>query len=115
MEFELNDEIMFLYRIVDGGSDHSLGIQVARLAGMPQEVIERAREVLRNLEQNELTPGNFPKKAVSSHTNIALQTRQISLFEPMEHPIINEIRQTDIDHMSPFDALLKLKEWKDKM
>ena len=53
---EWNDQIVFLRKIVEGGTDKSYGIQVARLAGVPKEVLERAKEILRNLEESELTP-----------------------------------------------------------
>jgi DNA mismatch repair protein MutS len=53
---EWNDQIVFLRKIVAGGTDKSYGIQVARLAGVPKPVLERAREILRNLEDSELTP-----------------------------------------------------------
>ena len=53
---EWNDQIVFLHKIVEGGTDKSYGIQVARLAGVPKAVIERAKEILRNLEESELTP-----------------------------------------------------------
>jgi DNA mismatch repair protein MutS len=53
---EWNDQIIFLHRIVEGGTDKSYGIHVARLAGVPKEVLERAKVILRNLEESELTP-----------------------------------------------------------
>src|SRR6202042_958683 len=53
---EWNDQIVFLRKIVAGGTDKSYGIQVARLAGVPKAVLERAKEILRNLEDSELTP-----------------------------------------------------------
>jgi DNA mismatch repair protein MutS len=53
---EWNDQIIFLRKIVEGGTDKSYGIQVARLAGVPKPVLERAKEILRNLEESELTP-----------------------------------------------------------
>ena len=53
---EWHDQIVFLRKIVEGGTDKSYGIQVARLAGVPKEVLERAKEILGNLEESELTP-----------------------------------------------------------
>ena len=53
---EWNDQVVFLHKIVEGGADKSYGIQVARLAGVPRPVIERAKVILRNLEESELTP-----------------------------------------------------------
>jgi DNA mismatch repair protein MutS len=63
---EWNDQIIFLHRIVEGGADKSYGIQVARLAGVPKTVIERAKVILRNLEESELTPDGNVRRA-SSH------------------------------------------------
>lgn len=60
---EWNDQIIFLHKIVPGGTDKSYGIQVARLAGVPKTVVERAREILRNLEASELTPEGRPRRA----------------------------------------------------
>jgi DNA mismatch repair protein MutS len=61
---EWNEQIVFLRKIVEGGTDKSYGIQVARLAGVPKPVLERAREILRNLEESELTPdGNVRQQA----------------------------------------------------
>ncbi len=61
---EWNDQIVFLRKIVEGGTDKSYGIQVARLAGVPKPVLERAKEILRNLEESELTPeGNVRQQA----------------------------------------------------
>ena len=53
---EWNDQVVFLHKIDEGGADKSYGIQVARLAGVPKPVVERAKEILRNLEESELTP-----------------------------------------------------------
>jgi DNA mismatch repair protein MutS len=53
---EWNDQIVFLHKILEGGADKSYGIQVARLAGVPKPVIARSKEILRNLEESELTP-----------------------------------------------------------
>jgi len=60
---EWNDQIIFLHKIVEGGADKSYGIQVARLAGVPKAVIERAKVILRNLEESELTPEGNVRRA----------------------------------------------------
>ena len=60
---EYNDQIVFLHKIVEGGADKSYGIQVARLAGVPKSVVERAKEILRNLEESELTPEGTVRQA----------------------------------------------------
>ncbi|HID96552.1 MAG TPA: DNA mismatch repair protein MutS, partial [Candidatus Latescibacteria bacterium] len=108
---EWKGEVIFLRKILPGGCDHSYGIQVARLAGLPQQVIERAKEVLANLEENELTPGKIPKKAKGKHSPIP-ESRQLSLFERTEHPVIDEIRKLDPSSMTPLEALARIDDWK---
>ena len=64
---EWKDHIVFLRKIIPGGCDHSYGIQVARLAGLPNEIITRAKEILHNLEADELTPNELPRLAAVDH------------------------------------------------
>lgn len=79
---EKNDRIAFLRRIVPGAADKSYGIQVARLAGLPQEVVERAREILANLEEGEFGEGGQPKIARHSARRAKADRQQLSLFAP---------------------------------
>jgi len=106
---EFRDEIVFLHRIVPGGADKSYGVQVARLAGIPREVIDRAREVLAELE------ANFARESHAS--NLAKQrTRkdaQLSLFDEPEDPIVTRIKQLDLDNLTGLQALQLLKELQD--
>jgi DNA mismatch repair protein MutS len=60
---EWSDQVVFLHKIVEGGTDKSYGIQVARLAGVPRPILERAREILQNLEESELTPEGMVRQA----------------------------------------------------
>ncbi len=62
---EWNDRVIFLRKLIPGGTSRSYGIQVARLAGLPEQIIERAKEVLNNLERGEFTEGGIPKLALS--------------------------------------------------
>ncbi|NLB60117.1 MAG: DNA mismatch repair protein MutS, partial [Lentisphaerae bacterium] len=78
---EKNDQIVFLRRIVPGGSDKSYGIQVARLAGLPREVIRRAKEIMLNLEEGEFGEAGQPKLATRRPR--PGPTRQLSLFEEL--------------------------------
>ena len=110
---EWNDEIIFLRTINEGGSDQSLGIQVARLAGLPAQVIARAREILLNLETNEFNIDNKPKLA-ASNTIKQSGPYQMSLFELPEHPVVKELKELDIDNMTPLRALLLLEQLKRK-
>ncbi|MBT4484517.1 MAG: DNA mismatch repair protein MutS, partial [Candidatus Latescibacteria bacterium] len=110
---EWNDEIIFLRKIMEGGSDQSLGIQVARLAGLPPKVIERAKEILANLEMNEFNVNDKPRIA-SSRKESPHFSPQLSLFELPEHPVVEELREIDIDNLTPVKALLLLEQFKKK-
>jgi DNA mismatch repair protein MutS len=100
---EYHDEIVFLHRIVPGRSDRSYGIQVARLAGLPLAVVRRAAEILAELEQDELRRGGRPSL---SGTPVADQ-QQLGLFQtvPEPHPVVEELRRTDVDRLTPLEAL----------
>jgi len=111
---EWNDEIIFLRKIMEGGSDQSLGIQVARLAGLPRRVIERAKEILANLEANEFTVSDRPRIAETGKTRGHDGEFQLSLFQLPEHPVVEELRGLDIDNLTPLKALMLLAELKKK-
>lgn len=112
---EWQDHIVFLRKIVEGSCDHSYGIQVARLAGLPNEVIERAQEVLANLEDEELTPNKIPKLAIGPHAPPMASSPQLSLFAHQEHPVIGEIKKLEINKITPLEALNILHKLMDKM
>ncbi|VAX21975.1 DNA mismatch repair protein MutS, partial [hydrothermal vent metagenome] len=105
---EWNDEIVFLRKIIEEGADRSYGIQVARLAGLPKEVITRAGEILTELEANELDATGHPKlKAKDApHT----PSDQIGLFTPQKSEVEEELRKIDVEKMTPLEALVKLEE-----
>ncbi len=109
---EWGGEIIFLRKIVEGGTNRSYGIQVARLAGLPQKVIDRAKEILSNLERGELDSTGLPKIAKSkiSGTKPRLPV-QPSLFVPKD-PIRTELKRLKIDHLTPLEALQILDELK---
>ncbi len=108
---EEEGKVIFLRKVVPGGADRSYGIHVAQLAGLPQAVIRRAGEILRNLEleQSARKDGNSGDAADRQ----ALQAQQFSLFG-QESEIENEITGLDIDSMSPMEAINKLYELKNK-
>ena len=120
---EWNDQIIFLHRLVDGGTDKSYGIQVARLAGVPKEVITRASEILTNLELTELMPAHLPygiqrsdRKDRKKHDNIVPQmTLFEQVFRPEPHPIVDELDTLDISSLTPLEALNKLAELQQKL
>lgn len=107
---EEGDHITFLRRIAEGGTDRSYGIQVARLAGLPPEVIARAREVLHTIEQEDLAVS----PSLGSAKKVA-PTVQLTLFEAAPNPVIETLKAIDPDTMSPIEALLLLRELREKI
>ena len=115
---EYNEQIIFLRKIERGGADQSYGIQVARLAGIPEKVIRRAKEILKNLEEHEISPQGL---ASSLRKKLQETSPQMELFEVLAEkadeldPIINEIKDLDLDSLTPIQAWQKLKELQDKL
>ncbi len=102
---EWNDEIIFLRKIISGGADKSYGIQVARLAGLPEKVLQRAREVLFNLEKSEFDDMGAPKIAHSEEESIEPQPEQFGLFLETAHPAIKQLETIEPDNLSPRQAM----------
>lgn len=107
---EWQEQIIFLRRIVKGGASHSYGIQVARLAGLPAAVIERAREVLKNLEAGEFETG-APRLAKSRRQQPAAPP-QPGLFDRVEDPLRRRLEELDVSVLTPLEALNRLDELK---
>jgi DNA mismatch repair protein MutS len=107
---EWNDEIIFLRKIVPGGTDKSYGIQVARLAGLPKKVLDRANEVLFNLEQSEFDEVGVPKISHSENHDNRHSPGQLGLFPDPENPLIQKIKEIDPNQLSPREALEVLFE-----
>ena len=108
---ELGNQVLFLRKLVPGGSAHSFGIHVAKLAGMPNAVVKRAEVVLKDLEASHANVGSKTKPDTS---NIQ-QDVQLSFFalnDPVLQQIHDELVQTDINALTPVEALLKLNEIK---
>ncbi len=108
---EWNDQVIFLRTIIPGGASHSYGIQVARLAGMPADVIERAKEILRNLESGEFEEG-APRLAKSSKKPPREPSPQFSLFETSEDQLRLRLKKLNIATLTPLEALNLLDELK---
>ncbi len=158
---EWNDEIAFLHKIVPGSADKSYGIHVARLAGVPKEVVRRADEILADLEDEEkcgvwsvecgvesdidvgsqsrvidmrrrkktgvlpgVTAGDLPETDAGSehgkgspHLNkqILPGGMQLSLFGPLDHPVLEDLAATDLDAVSPLEALKLVVQWQERL
>ncbi|MBN1535274.1 MAG: DNA mismatch repair protein MutS [Anaerolineales bacterium] len=100
---EADGQVVFLHKIIPGGSDRSYGIHVGQLAGLPRPVVQRAGEILNQLESSS-------GKAVRLNPQPA---RQLALF-PETNPLLNELKAMDINTLSPIEALNKLYEWRKK-
>jgi DNA mismatch repair protein MutS len=107
---ELKDNVLFLRKLVPGGSEHSFGIHVARMAGMPQQVLRRANKILKKLEDS-----HGMKEKSGALKKSAEDDMQLSFFN-LDDPILEELKEeilhTDINTLTPVEALMKLNEIK---
>ncbi len=109
---EYDDKVIFLHKVNPGKADHSYGIQVAQMAGLPRFVTNRAKEILQNLEGKELTPYEVKKeKLAKMKRNDAFQ---FNLFEVKDDSIRTELSGIEINSLTPLEALNKLSELKKK-
>jgi DNA mismatch repair protein MutS len=111
---EWNDEIIFLRKLVEGGTNRSYGIQVARLAGIPPAVILRAKKILYNIEQ-----GNYDSTGSAflfrKEADVKRGPVQLDLFRQTENPVIDMLSTADISRMTPLEALNFLDELQEKL
>ena len=118
---EKGDDIVFLRKIVKGGADKSYGIQVAKLAGVPDNVIERAKEIVEELSNNDITEivQNISAEGGSKRSKPKLDEvdlEQISLLDTMDNDtILNELKELDLGQMTPIEAMNKLYELQNKV
>ncbi len=107
---EWGDEIVFLYKVTEGSCDESFGIHVAKLAGLPQVVVDRARDILENLQKDSLR-GNIR----SRFSEKEIPEKQFNFFEGgyADHPVMEELKRLDVDRLTPLEALKKLSEMKE--
>ena len=120
---EEGDNIVFLRKIIKGGADRSYGIQVARLAGVPEPVLQRAREICNELIDSDITTKvkDIDIKPVLSEQPKKKETKssdyeQLSLFSsPVEMTIANELKTMDLNNMTPIKAMLYLQELQDRL
>ncbi len=111
---EWEDQVVFLHKIVPGAADKSYGIHVARLAGVPRSVNERAKQILAQLEAEHLDDQGRPRIG-AGRTRRHRGDIQLTLFAPLEHPLLETIRETDVDHLTPLDALQLLHRWRNEL
>ena len=110
---ETKDTILFLRKLVPGGSEHSFGIHVAKMAGMPKRVVDRANDVLKVLEATKTDEGISNKTEKITQDNMQLSFFQLD--DPILESIREEIMNTDINTLTPVEALMKLNEIKKKL
>lgn len=109
---EVGEEIVFLRRLERGGADRSYGVQVARLAGLPEEVIARARQILHDLERADGSAGPIGRR---DHLSAALDRGQLSLFGQAESRVERMLRELELESMTPLEALVQLAELKKQL
>jgi DNA mismatch repair protein MutS len=106
---ESGDTIVFLHKIADGGTDRSYGVHVAALAGVPDQVVKRAKELLVRLENENITSVDMSEPGFE-------QTQQASLEAlVIDDPIVERIKHMDLDRTTPLNALTELKEIQDEI
>jgi DNA mismatch repair protein MutS len=109
---EVGDDIVFLRRLEPGGADRSYGVQVARLAGLPTEVIQRARQILHDLEGVDGVTSPVGRRGRLPNS---IDRTQLSLFELPESPVVARLRSIDPESLTPLEALVLLAELKSEM
>ncbi|HUW23354.1 MAG TPA: DNA mismatch repair protein MutS, partial [bacterium] len=107
---EWGDKVIFLRKLIEGSADKSYGIHVAQLAGLPKEVLERAKEILYDLEKNSYREDGMPKLA-----KVEKEAKQLSLFAEREKSLLKELKEIKVEEMTPIEALNKLQELKKKV
>ncbi|MBI1805267.1 MAG: DNA mismatch repair protein MutS [Ignavibacteriae bacterium] len=117
---EYGDKVLFLHKVTPGFADHSYGIQVAQMAGLPEEVTERAKNILKNLEGSELTlhdgedAGSGIRDTSKKKGRIAPAEVQMTLFEMKDDKLREELKKLDVEKLTPIEALNKLADLKRK-
>ncbi|MFH2030262.1 MAG: DNA mismatch repair protein MutS [Bacteroidota bacterium] len=109
---EYGDKVIFLHKVSKGGADHSYGIQVAQMAGLPLFVTNRAKEILQNLESKELTPYEMKKVKLAGMKN---DSTQINMFEITDDKLRKELSDIEINSLTPLEALNRLSQMKKKL
>jgi DNA mismatch repair protein MutS len=111
---EWQEQVVFLHKILPGAADKSYGIHVARLAGVPLQVVERAKQILAQLE-NEQLDGQGQSKLARKAKRIKTADLQLTLFAAEEHPLVGELRELNLDETTPLAALERLQAWQSRL
>ena len=109
---EVDKKVIFLRKLVPGGSEHSFGIHVAKMAGMPQSIIKRSEQILKQLEADNRQTGVAKPVAALAQGREGYQLSIFQLDDPVLAQVRDEIMKADIDHLTPVEALNKLNEIK---
>lgn len=112
---EYGDKVIFLHKVTQGFADHSYGIQVAQMAGLPDEVTERAKKILKNLEGSELTVSGQSESREQKAKGRIAPAVQLTMFEMKDDKLRDELRSIDIERMTPLEAMQKLAELKRRL
>ena len=107
---EIGNQILFLRKLVEGGSEHSFGIHVAKMAGMPKSVVDRANVIMKHLEKAHSSQNEKAKDLITKDDEMQLSFFQLD--DPILERIRDEIRDLDINSLTPVEALMKLNEIK---
>ena len=110
---EYGDKVIFMHKVDKGSADHSYGIHVALMAGLPLPVTNRAKEILQNLESKELTPYEMRKAKIAKQ--LSHDDYQINLFEIKDDSLRKELLEINLDSLTPIEALNRLNELKKKL
>ncbi|MEP6904657.1 MAG: DNA mismatch repair protein MutS, partial [Gemmatimonadales bacterium] len=110
---EVDGRVLFLHRLVPGGADRSYGIEVGRLAGLPEQVLQRARALLSLFEGEQIvsalgTRTRGSGEAVGKKKNQTAAVDQLGLFSSVPHPLVEELKQIDPNELTPIEALALL-------
>ena len=112
---EVNGKVLFMRKLVRGGSEHSFGIHVAEIAGMPQSIVKRAEEVLKQLEDENSNVGVARRADTSNIAASKCEGVQLSFFQ-LDDPVLSQVRDEilgiDINNLTPMDAINKLHDIK---
>jgi DNA mismatch repair protein MutS len=109
---EVGKKILFIRKLTEGGSEHSFGIHVAKMAGMPSSVLRRSEQMLQELESRHSGGSKKNSKEIKAALNDSMQLSFFQLNDPVLEQIHDELKNVDINGLTPMDALLKLNEIK---